>query len=166
MSGTQAVGADRVRNETLDQQPVVRLSLANGDTVVIALHGAQVLSWSTSSAGEHLFLSPRAVRDGKAAIRGGVPICFPQFNQRGPLAKHGFARNLPWRLESTAQTAGDAEAIFLLQDDARTRDWWPHGFEARLIVQLAPGSLCMTLDLFNSGVDAWSFTGRCTAICG
>ena len=153
--------SDPIRHETFNGQPVVRLSLANGDTAVVALHGAQVISWSTAAQGEHFFLSPRAVWDGQAAVRGGVPICFPQFNQRGPLVKHGFARNLPWVLESAHRNeSGDhAQAIFLLKDDERTRAWWPHGFEARLIVQLAKGSLRMTLDLHNTGSDAFSFTG-------
>lgn len=157
MSVLPSAGA--VRNETLNGQPVVRLTLANGDTAVIALHGAQVISWNTLDGGEHLYLSPHAVWDGQAAVRGGVPICFPQFNLRGPLAKHGFARNLPWSLESWLQQEDHVHAVFLLKDDAQTRTWWPHGFEARLVVQLAEGSLRMTLDLHNTGADAWSFTG-------
>ncbi len=157
-SSSTATGA--VRHETFNGQPVVRLTLANGDTAVIALHGAQVISWSTAARGEHFFLSPKAVWDGKAAVRGGVPICFPQFNQRGPLVKHGFARNLPWALESCAEEAEDGiQATFLLRDDEQTRAWWPHAFEARMIVQLALGTLRMTLDLRNTGADAWSFTG-------
>ena len=156
-SAFSATGA--VRNETFNGQPVVRLSLANGDTTVIALHGAQVISWNTQREGEHFFLSPKAVWDGQAAVRGGVPICFPQFNQRGPLVKHGFARNLPWSLESSELHDDGVQAVFVLRDDEHTRAWWAHGFEARLIVQLSPGQLRMTLDLHNTGADAWSFTG-------
>ncbi|QIL81484.1 D-hexose-6-phosphate mutarotase [Diaphorobacter sp. HDW4A] len=161
MSSESAAASGAVRHETFNGQPVMRLSLANGDTALITLQGAQVISWSTAAQGEHFFLSPRAVWDGQSAVRGGVPICFPQFNQRGPLVKHGFARNLPWVLESSHQseTGDHAQAVFLLKDDPQTRAWWPHGFESRLFVKLSKGSLCMTLDLHNTGSDAFSFTG-------
>jgi hypothetical protein len=32
------------------------------------------------------------------AIRGGIPICFPQFSDFGPLGQHGFARNRSWEV--------------------------------------------------------------------
>ena len=61
-----------------------RLTLPCGDTVLVALQGAHMLSW-ISQGRERLFLSPNNLWDGKSAIRGGVPVCFPQFNQRGTL---------------------------------------------------------------------------------
>jgi glucose-6-phosphate 1-epimerase len=127
--------------------PVLCLSLPGGDGVQVALHGAQVLSW-VAGGRERLYLSPRALLDGQTAIRGGVPLCFPQFNQRGPLPKHGFARNLPWTVQ--AQDAGVARIGLSLCDSDATRAFWLQAFEATLTVDLQPGSLQVTLAVRNT----------------
>jgi glucose-6-phosphate 1-epimerase len=135
-----------------------RLSLANGDTVRVAEHGAHVLSW-TASGRERLFLSAASAFDGQAPIRGGIPLCWPQFNQRGGLPKHGFARQRPWQA-GQARVGGDAVEFDLqLQDDEATRALWPLRFEARLTVRLEPARLQVSLELFNPGHDALAFTG-------
>jgi glucose-6-phosphate 1-epimerase len=85
-----------IRSIEFRGQPALRATGGDAAVLTVALHGAQVLSWTTADGVERLYLSPRAVFDGAAAIRGGVPICCPQFNQRGMLPKHGFMRNLPW----------------------------------------------------------------------
>lgn len=137
-------------------QPAAELLLPTGDRVVASLHGAQVLSWRTADGTERLYLSPQAIFDGQAAIRGGVPVCFPQFNQRGPLPKHGFARNLPWRI---APEPGDGATLVLaLSDDESTRRLWPVQFELRLQVALAPSRLRIALVARNTGDAPWSFT--------
>ena len=87
--------APLLKSASFQGLPCILLQLPQGDAVTVALHGAQVLSW-VSGGYERLYLSPKALFDGESAIRGGVPVCFPQFNQRGPLPKHGFARNLWW----------------------------------------------------------------------
>ena len=93
-----ASAAPATRSEELFHgQPCHRLTLTNGDSVLVAQHGAHVVSW-VSGRRERLFLSSNTVWDGRAAIRGGIPVCFPQFNQRGDLPKHGFVRNRPWAL--------------------------------------------------------------------
>ena len=52
-------------------------------TITDSKHG---LMWQRAADGvERLYLSPQTSRDGSTAIRGGVPVCFPQFNMRGPL---------------------------------------------------------------------------------
>jgi len=136
-------------------QPALHAAAADGSAFIVSLHGAQLLSWTTADTVERLYLSPRAVFDGQAAIRGGVPICCPQFNQRGMLPKHGFMRNLPWENRGVDPTSG--ELILRLRDDAATRKLWPHAFEARLHVGMGAGRLRTTLTLLNVDHAPFSF---------
>jgi len=143
--------------ETFHGQPCIRLRAGNGDTALVALHGAQVLSW-VSGGRERLYLSPNAVFDGHAAIRGGIPLCFPQFNQRGPLPKHGFARNLAWRADGVQADTQAARLALHLDGDERTRAWWPQAFAARVDVVLSEGQLQVECTVHNTGGVAWDFT--------
>lgn len=143
-------------------QPCVRVQAACGDTAVVALQGAQVLSW-VARGRECLYLSPAAVADGHTAIRGGIPLCFPQFNARGPLTKHGFARNLMWSIEPmeamhSGATNAPPLAVLTLSDSAATRAQWPHHFCVQLAVEISDGSLRVTLSVRNTGSQAWQFT--------
>jgi glucose-6-phosphate 1-epimerase len=138
-------------------QPAVRLVAANGAACTVALHGGQLLSWTTPDGVERLYLSPEAVFDGRAALRGGVPVCWPQFNQRGPLAKHGFARKVAWEAEA-ADPAEPSRVVLRLVDDAATRAIWPHAFALRLEATLGGDSLRIALAVHNTGDTAWSFT--------
>ncbi len=154
-----------ISQATYQNQPCLRLTLPSRDTVLVALHGAQVLSWQTGDGRERLYMSPNAVMDGKAAIRGGVPVCFPQFNTRGPLPKHGFARNLAWQpVPSVPAEAGDnSQSLQLrLSNTSDTQPFtdtlWPHAFEALLTVRLAPHSLHMALQVRNTGTQTMPFT--------
>ena len=131
-------------------------SLPNGDSVFVAQQGAHVLSWQAQSK-ERLFLSPQSVCDGTTAIRGGIPVCFPQFNQRGNLPKHGFARNLPWRL--VPERSQGAEKVFELSANEHTLTLWPFQFKAFLTVKLSPNSLQISLSVENQGPQSLSFSG-------
>lgn len=139
--------------------PAIRLALPGGDSALVALQGAQVLSW-VSSGEEQLFLSPLAAHDGSTPIRGGIPLCFPQFNQRGPLAKHGFARTLAWQAGAEdARADGNGVCLTLrLEDSAATRAVWPHAFAAELRVLLQPGVLTVELAVHNTGTASLAFT--------
>lgn len=135
----------------------LRYQSESAGSVAVALQGAQVLSWRTPDGAdgvERLYLSPRSAADGRTAIRGGIPVCFPQFNQRGPLPKHGFARNLPWQVAQQ----GDGVLEMVLQSSEATRAWWPESFEARLSVVLAPNRLRVHLQATNTGTRPWALT--------
>lgn len=139
--------------------PALTLSLPCGDRLRVLLHGAHVVSW-ISGGRERLYLSPRSLLDGRSAIRGGVPVCFPQFNMRGTLPKHGFVRNLPWQALARPQLGAELARLSLrLTASAETRQFWPQAFEATLTLELRPGSLQMTLDVRNTDAVSLGFTG-------
>lgn len=134
-------------------QPGLRLSLPAGDTALVALHGAQVVSW-VAQGRERLYLSPRAVWNGQAAIRGGIPVCFPQFNQRGPqpgLPKHGFARQLPWVPGPTNLATDNASLSLVLDHLPASGRGWTQPFQATVTVTLTPGSLQVALAVAHTG---------------
>ncbi|MES2106056.1 MAG: D-hexose-6-phosphate mutarotase, partial [Pseudomonadota bacterium] len=61
------------------------LRAQDGAQAGITAHGAHVCSWIPAAGKEQLFLSKTSeFRDG-AAIRGGVPVIFPQFAGLGSL---------------------------------------------------------------------------------
>lgn len=139
--------------------PSLTLQLPCGDSARVLLHGAQVVSW-VSGGRERLYLSPAARFDGRSAIRGGVPVCFPQFNQRGALPKHGFARQLAWQPAGDPVVMADEGRLDLrLGSSAETLRIWPRAFEATLAVALQPGRLQLTLCVHNTDAQPLEFTG-------
>ena len=142
--------------------PARELTLPQGDRLLVALHGAHVLSW-VSGGQERLYLSPKSTMDGQAAIRGGVPVCFPQFNQRGPqadrLPKHGFARNVAWQAGAPELGAEHARLTLRLEDNFQTRAFWPQAFALALHIDLSPGALQLTLEVHNTDTQALAFSG-------
>ena len=156
-----SAGGAGIRSVEFQGLPCTELTLAGGDMLRIAHHGAHVLSWVTADGIERLYLSPRALMDGASAIRGGVPVCFPQFNMRSlgetALPKHGFARTLPWSVQGM-QLGGDAITVNLgLQESVASLALWPHAFAATLSLRLAPGSLRMEFSVRNTSTTAWPF---------
>ena len=134
-----------------------KLSNAAGDCVEIRADGAHITSWRTADGIERLFLSQRAEFRPGVAIRGGVPIIFPQFAGLGPLPKHGFARTAQWQRVSMSKESTDS-AVFRFQDSEATRAIWPQQFVAEYAVALGKDALSMTLTIRNTGKQRWSFT--------
>ena len=138
--------------------PVV-LRTAAGDTARISPHGAQLLSWQPAGAPEQIYLSPLSRPGPGVAVRGGAPICFPQFSGRGPLPKHGFARTRHWVLVTPPSPSAPVVEARLQLDSAMTRTIWDHAFCLVLAARLGPGWLELHLQAANTGRTPWSFTG-------
>lgn len=130
---------------------------AAGVRISACPRGGHLLTWSTDGV-ERLWVSPLSGCDAPGAIRGGVPVLFPQFGTFGPLAKHGFARTAAWHQAAAPEAAGTAALAFELSDSEATRAVWPHAFRLRIEVQASASELRMGLVVHNAGHDALRFT--------
>jgi glucose-6-phosphate 1-epimerase len=137
--------------------PKVIITAADGARAEIYLHGAHVTSWIPAGGVERLFVSRRSEFRPGVAIRGGVPVVFPQFSNEGPLPKHGFARTAQWKLVSVSSDE-IAEATFRLSSSPSTEAIWPHAFEARVAVAARGQSIDLDLSVINTGSTAATFT--------
>ncbi len=134
--------------------PKLTLTAPDGASAEVYLHGAHITSWKPANGEERLFVSQSAEFQEGIAIRGGVPVVFPQFSGLGALAKHGFARNTAWEL---IETTGDS-ATLQLRDSEATRALWPYPFRIELKVIVGGQQLEMKLRIINTGDSAFTFT--------
>src|SRR5207249_1577500 len=85
-----------------------------------------------------LFMSAKSLFETGKPIRGGVPICFPWFSNRGPKPDspmHGFARTFDWDVKSIRQINPETvEVALTLAANAETKKYWPEDFEATHII--------------------------------
>ncbi|MBK7415523.1 MAG: D-hexose-6-phosphate mutarotase [Dechloromonas sp.] len=147
--------------ETIDFNgtEALRLNGPGGSSAVISKLGGQVLSWITPDGRERLFLSESAVFDGSVAIRGGIPVCFPQFSDLGDLPKHGLLRTREWCVGD--QRCGNDFALVTLEisDDEETRAIWPFPFRAEITLMLEVDRIDVEFCVENTGGDPFEFTG-------
>jgi glucose-6-phosphate 1-epimerase len=140
-------------------QDTIKRKLAGGATLLVNRYGGQVLSWSGADGRELLYLSPASTGGHGRPIRGGVPVCFPQFAARGALPKHGFARTTLWTQCDEPAVESGAEGIHMqLRDQPDTLAMWPHRFLLDLWVEFSSSHLRVTLQVQNTDSRAWSFT--------
>ncbi len=137
---------------------VVEIETA-ASTVAIALQGAQVLSFVPRGGTDWLWVSERARWTAGAALRGGIPICFPWFGPHPGNATenarafpaHGFARTRVWRLADVGELdGGRVRATLALASDDATAALFPHPFEARLTVTVGD-ELALAFEVTNTG---------------
>ncbi|KAF3775949.1 putative glucose-6-phosphate 1-epimerase [Nymphaea thermarum] len=75
--------------------------------------------------------SAEAIFKPSKPIRGGIPICFPQFSSHGTLEQHGFARNRFWSIDTDpppfpTSTSSKAFVDLILRPSEDDLKIWPH----------------------------------------
>jgi glucose-6-phosphate 1-epimerase len=144
--------------------PAIRITAPDGAQATVTPYGAHLLSWKTADGKERLFLSTCSPLDGSAAIRGGVPVIFPQFSTRGDGQRHGVARLSHWRLgqhgtDTNTDTGGVYAEFELTQEDVPPvlAAGWPHDFALRLRFTLQGNTLQMRFNVRNTGDADFTF---------
>ncbi|UGQ45563.1 D-hexose-6-phosphate mutarotase [Massilia endophytica] len=141
--------------------PAVRIASADGAEATIALYGAHLVSWKSADGKERLFMSRQSPLDGSAAIRGGVPVIFPQFSTRGTGQRHGVARLSTWTLAAIGSADnGDAWAEFALTEanvPPALAQGWPHKFALLLRFTLRGNAIEMRFNVRNTDTEDWDF---------
>ena len=105
----------------------VNLNHKSGSTLEVYLKGAHVTSFKTSKNEELLFISSKTLY-AKKAIRGGIPVIFPQFGPNGPLIQHGFGRNVNWQVKETQVKENEISLILNLHQNEETLSIWNNHF--------------------------------------
>ncbi|CAL2246321.1 unnamed protein product [Prunus armeniaca] len=142
----------------------VVLREVRGSSAEVYLYGGQVTSWKNEYGEELLFVSSKATFKSPKAIRGGIPICFPQFGSLGSLEQHGFARNRFWSIDHDpppfpTNSGNKAFIDLILKPSEEDSKIWSHRYEFRLRVTLGPGGdLMLTSRIRNTNTDGKSFT--------
>ncbi|MDW6016515.1 D-hexose-6-phosphate mutarotase [Vibrio plantisponsor] len=147
--------SDNVTIVEKDEVKIVRV-IHDKATAAIALHGAHVLSYIPAGKEDLIWMSSNTPFDGKAALRGGIPVCWPWF---GKIAEpgHGFARISQWKLAEHRENEQGVVVVLELEESEETLAIWPYKFKTRLFVEVGD-ELKVTLEVNNTDEKAWTFS--------
>ncbi len=133
--------------------------IAAGDTVVtLAPARGGMATRLRVGAREVFYLDEATLLDETKNVRGGSPVLFPspgklagdawaRGGRSGALKQHGFARELPWAVDSRA----GSEATLSLVSTAATRERYPWDFRVALRYAARPRTLRLEQTVTNTG---------------
>jgi glucose-6-phosphate 1-epimerase len=139
-------------------QPAVALQSSDGARAIILLHGGHLVSWIPAGGEEQLYVSPTSRYGEGQAVRGGVPVIFPQFSSRGTLPRHGLVRTRSWQFVEMPNHGQHAQAVLRFVPDDATRAAWPHEFEAEITVSITGQQLDIEFAVTNVGDTPFEFS--------
>jgi D-hexose-6-phosphate mutarotase len=97
--------------------------------------GAQVTRWTPTGADPVLYVSAAVRLETGAAIRGGVPVCWPWFGPGRAAAMepaHGFVRTAPWDLVERVDADDAVTFTHRVTSRTATSPHWPHSYTLEL----------------------------------
>ncbi len=143
-------------DDSMPQFPVLRIrhSTCSG---AIALLGAHVMEWQPAGGRPVLYMSPDAFFAEGAAIRGGIPVCWPWFGPREGLPGHGIVRTRFWQFASATESRDGVCLVFTLHSDGALPGWGS-AFDLELTVTMG-AALDVRLRMQHRGTEPADITG-------
>ena len=129
----------------------------------ISLYGGQVLSFKPTGHKDVLWLSKQASYKSGKAIRGGIPLCWPWFGANDKASSqqqsgnHGFARQLPWRIDNITADESGVTLVLLLTGENQ-HPLWPNAYKLTQTLFFGQG-FKQTLAMTNLGQDDAQYSG-------
>ncbi|MFO8238141.1 MAG: galactose mutarotase [Prochlorococcaceae cyanobacterium] len=138
----------------------------SGDLLRLVPERGGLISGWRSGGRERLYFDLERFRDPALSVRGGIPVLFPICGGlpggvlslpqgRFPMAQHGFARELPWRMRPLEDGRGVA---LELEHCGATLAQYPFRFQLRLEVRLEPRVLAIRTEVGNQGQETMPFS--------
>lgn len=157
-------------SESDKSNPMVRTitHTKSGATFQVHDFGATLLSFTTASKKELLFISRDAKLDGSEPIRGGMNIVFPQCGQRMPdMPVDGFTRNHMWKLtrqfdnEHSAGVDYELDLSDVTDEESRGHGEWRlegnEGCHLLYHIEIGPEQVFTTFTIVNTGDEDFHF---------
>lgn len=137
----------------------LEVASANGARIVACAHGGHILGWTPAGGEPRLWLSRTAECGPGKAIRGGVPVIWPQFSDRGTGPKHGLARNRAWTVKKAGTNErGRAEVVLTLESNEATRETLQADFQLEIRAVASGPQFDMAFAVENTGSKPLRFT--------
>lgn len=121
----------------------------------VCLFGGHVTSWQPEGHAPVLWMSETSALDGSAAIRGGIPVCWPWFGPVESKGRHGLVRTMNWTLED-AKEEPDLTVLKLSCDIGKDKALaWGHPqiIEQTLILGSRLTQTCKVTNPFKTPVN-------------
>jgi len=119
-------------------------------------YGAQLIQIEPDNI---FYQSPLCSLLQSSSLRGGQPIIFPQFADRGPIKKHGIARDVDWKIIVDERTVYRHRLILTKEFFDNEIINWPHAAKITLDVEYTLGTIRQVFEVCNTGSSEFSWTG-------
>lgn len=138
-------------SEKLTDQPIFRIETIEGpenSSVSVSPERGGIITSIKLKGKEILFFDQESFNDASQSVRGGIPVLFPNAGplENSLLKQHGFARNMPWKLERTEN--GFKQMLIANQS---TKEHYPHDFKLVIEGTFENDGFVITQHVQNTG---------------